>query len=134
VKVAEQQKQKTIVLAQGDAEGVRLRGEGEAKKIEAIGQATAEAYRKQNAALGQEAITAIEVIKKIGEGNVRITPDIQVAGEKGGLLDILLAQFVKKGATAPKAEVLALSGNPGQGAAAAALGTLPSAGAEEKGV
>jgi regulator of protease activity HflC (stomatin/prohibitin superfamily) len=98
VKVADQQKQKTIVLAQGDAEGIRLRGEGEAKKIEAIGQATAEAYRKQNAALGQEAITAIEVIKKVAEGNIRITPDILVAGEKGGLLDILLAQLVKKGA------------------------------------
>jgi len=98
VKVADQQKQKTIVLAQGDAEGIRLRGEGEAKKIEAIGQATAEAYRKQNAALGQQAITAIEVIKRVAEGNIRITPDILVAGEKGGLLDILLAQLVKKGA------------------------------------
>ena len=100
VKVADQQKQKTIVLAQGDAEGIRLRGEGEAKKIEAIGQATAEAYRKQNAALGQEAITAIEVMKRIAEGNVRITPDILVSGEKGGLLDILLAQLVSKGASA----------------------------------
>ncbi|WP_236021495.1 SPFH domain-containing protein [Geomesophilobacter sediminis] len=97
VKVADQQKQRTIVLAQGDAEGVRLRGEGEAKKIEAIGQATAEAYRKQNAALGQQAITAIEVIKKIAEGNIRVTPDILVSGEKGGLLDVLIAQMVKKG-------------------------------------
>ena len=97
VKVADQQKLKTIVLAQGDAEGIRLRGEGEAKKIEAIGQATADAYRKQNAALGQEAITAIEVFKKVAEGNIRITPDILVAGDKGGLLDILLAQMVKKG-------------------------------------
>ena len=75
-----------------------MRGEGEAKKIEAIGQATAEAYRKQNAALGQQAITAIEVIKRVAEGNIRITPDILVAGDKGGLLDVLLAQLVKKGA------------------------------------
>ncbi|MFH0810416.1 MAG: SPFH domain-containing protein [Pseudomonadota bacterium] len=97
VKVADQQKQKTIVLAQGDAEGIRLRGEGEARKIEAIGQATAQAYREQNAALGQEAITAIEVMKKVAEGNIRITPDILVAGENGGLLDVLLAQLVKKG-------------------------------------
>ena len=66
------------------------------KKIEAIGQATAEAYRKQNAALGQAAITAIEVVKKIAEGNIRITPDILVSGEKGGLLDVLIAQLVKK--------------------------------------
>jgi len=99
VKVADQQKQKTIILAEGDAEGIRLKGEGEAKKIEAIGQATAEAYRKQNAALGQQAITAIEVVKRVAEGNIRITPDILVAGEKGGLLDILLAQLVRKGGT-----------------------------------
>ncbi|HET6418869.1 MAG TPA: hypothetical protein VFG19_01855, partial [Geobacteraceae bacterium] len=52
--------------------------------------------RKQNAALGQQAITAIEVIKKVAEGNIRITPDILVAGDKGGLLDVLLAQLVKK--------------------------------------
>lgn len=103
VKVADQQKLKTIVLAQGDAEGVRLRGEGDAKRIEAIGQATAEAYRKQNAALGQQAVTAIEVIKKIAEGNVRITPDILVAGEHGGLLDVLIAQLVQKGAKVPAA-------------------------------
>lgn len=76
----------------------RRRGEGEAKKIEAIGQATAEAYRKQNAALGQEAITAIEVVKKVAKGNILITPDILVTGEKGGLLDILMAQLVRKGA------------------------------------
>jgi len=116
VKVADQQKLKTIVLAQGDAEGVRLRGDGEAKRIEAIGQATAEAYRKQNAALGQQAVTAIEVIKKIADGNVRITPDILVAGEHGGLLDVLVAQLVQKGArstsgsnvveTAPEADQL----------------------------
>lgn len=47
--------------------------------------------------LGQEAITAIEVFKKVAKGNIRITPDILVAGDKGGLLDILLAQMVKKG-------------------------------------
>jgi len=105
VKVADQQKQKTIVLAQGDAEGVRLRGEGEAKKIEAIGQATAEAYRKQNSALGQQAITAIEVLKRVAEGNIRITPDILVAGEKGGLLDILLAQLVSKGTKVSAEEI-----------------------------
>jgi len=52
-------------------------------------------------ALGQQAIIAIEVIKKVAEGNIRITPDILVAGEKGGLIDILLAQLVKKGAAPP---------------------------------
>ena len=117
--------------------GVRLRGEGEAKKIEAIGQATAAAYRKQNEALGQEAVTAIELIKKIAEGGVRITPDILVSGDKGGLLDILFAQLVKKGAADPGA-ALALAGTPvagapGSGATATVAGALMAAGAEEKG-
>ena len=134
VKVAEQQKQKTIVLAQGDAEGVRLRGEGEAKRIEAIGQATAAAYRKQNEALGQEAVTAIELIKKVAEGNVRITPDILVAGEKGGLLDILLAQFVKKGAATPRADVSKLADTPVQGVGAASTAALSETGTEEKSI
>lgn len=130
VKVAEQQKQKTIVLAQGDAEGIRLRGEGEAKKIEAIGQATAAAYRKQNEALGQEAVTAIELIKKIAEGNVRITPDILVAGEKGGMLDILFAQLVKKGAAvSPISPGFLAPLDPG--AAIAGEGVLPADPGEE---
>ena len=133
VKVAEQQKQKTIVLAQGDAEGVRLRGEGEAKRIEAIGQATAAAYRKQNEALGQEAVTAIELIKKIAEGGVRITPDILVSGDKGGLLDILFAQLVKKGAAESGKSALPLAGLAEHGAAAAVAGALIVAGADEKG-
>ena len=133
VKVAEQQKQKTIVLAQGDAEGVRLRGEGEAKRIEAIGQATAAAYRKQNEALGQEAVTAIELIKKIAEGGVRITPDILVSGEKGGLLDILFAQLVRKGAAEPGKSALMAAGLAEHGATAAVAGALIVAGAEEKG-
>ena len=71
--------------------------EGNAREIELIGQATADAFQKQSAALGQQAIAAIELINKIAAGKVRITPDILVAGEKGGLLDVLLAQLVKKG-------------------------------------
>jgi uncharacterized membrane protein YqiK len=138
VKVAEQQKQKTIVLAQGDAEGVRLRGEGEAKKIEAIGQATAAAYRKQNEALGQEAVTAIELIKKIAEGGVRITPDILVAGDKGGLLDILFAQLVKKGAADLGSGALNVVGKDLSGKSdvvtpSTVAGALIAAGSEEKG-
>jgi len=68
--------------------GVRLRDEGEAKKIEAIGQATAEAYRKLNAAPGQQAITAIEVMNKVAEGNIRITPDTWLK-KPSGVIDVI---------------------------------------------
>jgi hypothetical protein len=57
---------------------------------------------------------------------VRITPDILVAGEKGGLLDILLAQFVRKGTLASRAEVLGLAGSPEQSAATAEMVGLAS--------
>ncbi len=112
VQVADQQKMKTITIAQGDAESVRLRGEGEAARIEAIGQATAEAYRKQNAALGQQAVTAIEVIKQIAAGNVKITPEILVQGEHGGLLDILMSQLVQKNSVKSENVVPEPAGSP----------------------
>lgn len=85
-KAAHEVKASTITIA-----------EGEAKKIEVIGQATADAYRKMSASLGTQAVAAIEMMKKVAEGNVRVTPDILVSGQKGSLLDVLLAQLVKQG-------------------------------------
>jgi len=64
--------------------------------------------------LGQQAVTAIEVIKKIAEGNVRITPDILVAGEHGSLLDVLISQLVQKGAKVPAVGVPQVPVVPGE--------------------
>ncbi|MEX1252922.1 MAG: SPFH domain-containing protein [Dehalococcoidia bacterium] len=86
VQVAEQTKKKTVIEAEGRARAVQLEGEAEGKKILAMGTATAEAYQKQVAAVGQLNLSAIEVTKSISEAGLKITPDIMVggAGDGGG--------------------------------------------------
>jgi len=109
VKIAEQNKQKTITFAEGEAESTRIRAEGEAKgikvkgdaegsKILAIGQATATAYELQNKAIGQQGVTAIEIAKQIATGNIKVTPDFLVQGENnmGGLLSAYLTKVITK--------------------------------------
>lgn len=107
VKIAEQNKQKTIRFAEGESEGIRLRAEGEARgirakgeaegsRILAIGESTAKAYELQNKAVGQQGVTAIEIAKQIASGNVKVTPDFLVQGDGniGGLLSAFLTNFV----------------------------------------
>jgi regulator of protease activity HflC (stomatin/prohibitin superfamily) len=116
VKIAEQNKQKSIRAAEGDAEGIRLRAEGEAKgirakgeaegsKILAIGESTAKAYEMQNKAIGGQGVTAIEIAKQIASGNVKVTPDLLVQGSDnlGGLLSAYLTNIIT-GKTQPAVE------------------------------
>jgi regulator of protease activity HflC (stomatin/prohibitin superfamily) len=83
VQVAEQTKQKTINEAEGRARAIELEGEAEGKKIQAVGAATAEAYEKQVAAVGQLNLAGIEVTKAIAAAGLKITPDIMVGGGGG---------------------------------------------------
>ena len=85
---AHEVKSSTITIAEGDA-----------RRIELIAQATADAYRKQSESLGQQAITTIELLNKVADGKVRITPDILVSSDNGSLLDVLLGQMVRNGGT-----------------------------------
>jgi uncharacterized membrane protein YqiK len=84
VQVAEQTKQRTILEAEGRARAVEVEGEAEGKKILAIGEATAEAYTKQVAAVGQANLAGIEVTKAVSTAGLKITPDITVGGDGGG--------------------------------------------------
>lgn len=110
VKVAEQNKQMAIknaegegeslrLKAQGEAAGIKAKGDAEGSRILAMGKSTAEAYELQNRALGQNAVTAIEVAKQISLGNVKITPDLLVQGGDGigGLLSAYLSQIITGG-------------------------------------
>jgi uncharacterized membrane protein YqiK len=83
VQVAEQTKQKTINEAEGRARAIELEGEAEGKKIQAVGAATAEAYEKQVAAVGQLNLAGIEVTKAVAAAGLKITPDIMVGGGGG---------------------------------------------------
>lgn len=96
VKVAEQEKIKTITIAEGNSSRVRLEGIGEAEKILAIGKATAEAYQLTSEAIGMDSVSRIEVMKLVSNGRVKITPDIVAGGDSGSLLNVLLAQTVAK--------------------------------------
>lgn len=95
VQIATQQKQSAIILAEGRSQSVRVEKEGEAagisavgkaegERIQAIGRATAEAYNQQSAAVGQGPLAMIEVMKRVSDGKIKITPDIMVSGGGNG--------------------------------------------------
>jgi len=95
VQIANQRKQEAIILAEGKglatrfeqegiAAGVAAVGRAEGEKIRAIGQATAEAYAQQAAAVGQQPLAMIEVMRRIAEGHVKITPDIVISSNNDG--------------------------------------------------
>ena len=109
VKVATQKKTEMITLAEGTAEakalegvgeGKRLKaiGDGEASKIAAIGEATAQAYSKQQEAIGEEAIKQIKIVELISaaieNGNIKIVPDVLVSGN-GSAGDGLMGMLTK---------------------------------------
>ncbi len=107
VQIANQKKQEAVILAEGKGTATRLEQEGiaagisavgkaEGDKIRAIGQATAEAYQKQVAAVGQAPLALIEIMKQVSDGKVKITPDIMVQGGNGdgGGASNMLAAFM----------------------------------------
>jgi uncharacterized membrane protein YqiK len=97
VQVAEQNRQKTVIEAEGRARAVELEGNAEGTKIRAVGEATAEAYDKQQQAVGQQNLFGIEVAKAIASAGLKITPDIMVSGGAdggGGIFGAFLAQML----------------------------------------
>jgi regulator of protease activity HflC (stomatin/prohibitin superfamily) len=95
VQIAEQNKKSTIITAEGQSQSTRLQQEGvaagiaavgraEGEKILAIGQSTAQAYTLQVAAVGQAPLAMIEIMKRVSDGNIKITPDIVVGGGGNG--------------------------------------------------
>ena len=97
VQVADQVKQKTITIAQGDAEKIRLEGQGEADKILSIGKATAQAYELTRQAVTPEGLVSIELMKLISANGIKITPEILITGGEGtgALVNAVLAKLMK---------------------------------------
>ena len=89
--------------AEGEATFVRLTGQAEADKRQAIGLAQAKAaealglakaagYAAQVKALGQSATAAVAVAGAVGEGQIKIVPDVLVGGgDAGGAITGLAA-------------------------------------------
>jgi len=97
VSIAELQANATIKTATGEAESIKLRAQGEAEAIRAKGEAQADAYRAGVDSLGAEGYTAVQMMQIIGDGDVRIVPEVQVSGgDRGGLVDGLLGTMMKE--------------------------------------
>lgn len=73
VQIAEQEKERRIIEAGGDAEAIRIRAEAQAQAYEMISRQIGPA----NAAL-------VELLKVVGEGGIQITPRVMVTGNNAG--------------------------------------------------
>jgi uncharacterized membrane protein YqiK len=97
-----------VVKVKGEAQAsvVKATGEAEAAAIEAQGIARAMGYEKQREALGSEATALVAVFSEIGDGHVKIVPDVLV-GSGGGPLDglaaLLTREIARKGIPVPSA-------------------------------
>jgi regulator of protease activity HflC (stomatin/prohibitin superfamily) len=119
VQIAAQRKQEAVLLAEGAGEATRLGQEGvaagvlavgkaEAERIRATGVASAETYALQAKALGQAPVALIEVMRRVADGHVKITPDVVVSSAEGkaesgfgtqGMLAVLMGRLIAGGAT-----------------------------------
>lgn len=97
VSIAELESNARIKQATGEAEAVRLRAGGEAESIRMTGEARAEAHRAGILALGPQNYTALQVMQIVGEGQVRLVPDVAVSssGGGGGLLEALMSLLIR---------------------------------------
>jgi regulator of protease activity HflC (stomatin/prohibitin superfamily) len=106
VKVAENNKKTKILDAEGkggaikaemlgQAEGTETLGKAKGTAAAAEGEGIAKGYEAQKKALTPEGIVAIEVVKQIATGSIKITPDflIQGGGEGGSILPLLSGVF-----------------------------------------
>lgn len=96
------------LMAEADAAQIELTGSAEAKKIEAIGKSTAEAYKLQVSAMGNDNFAKFKITEEIGKNGIKIIPEILIAGDGGdnspisGLLGLeLLKQIQDKNAAQP---------------------------------
>lgn len=112
VNIAENNAKREVELMRGTAESMRIKAiaEAEATKVKAfaeadgisaIGKAKAASYELAVEAMGSANFATMEVMKGLGENNVKITPDIMVGGGgsdsngTSGLTALLLTSLMK---------------------------------------
>lgn len=96
----------TKVNAIADAEAIEKKGIAQALVILEQGKSTAEAYKLQVNAMGNEVFGQIQVVEKIAENKLKLIPDVYVGGgggaganngpggEHSGLMSLALLQFL----------------------------------------
>lgn len=70
--------------AEAEAKQIELTGTAEAAKIEAIGKSTAEAYKLQVDAMGNDNFAKFKITEEIGKNGIKIIPEILISGNDGG--------------------------------------------------
>lgn len=105
VRIAEMAANVQIKKAEGDAKAVKLAAEAEAERINKIGTATADAYKAGVQAMGSNGYVAIQVMRMIGDHNVKVTPDTLISGGNGDglILNALMGTLLKEKVEAKKA-------------------------------
>lgn len=87
----------TKLNASADAERISKTGLAEAEKIMAIGKSTAESYELQVRAMGGDNFTKFKITEEIGNGKIKIIPDILIGGNgsstDGGLSGMMGLQL-----------------------------------------
>jgi uncharacterized membrane protein YqiK len=73
-----------MMMAEADAKQIELTGNAEATKIEAIGKSTAEAYKLQVSAMGEDNFAKFKITEEIGKNGIKIIPEILITGGDGG--------------------------------------------------
>ena len=96
----------TRVNALADAEAIEKKGLAEALVILEQGKSTAESYKLQVNAMGNEIFGQIQVVEKIASNNLKLIPDVYIGGSSGtgsgqggnenqnGLMSIALLQYL----------------------------------------
>ncbi|MBI3819360.1 MAG: hypothetical protein HY286_11755 [Planctomycetes bacterium] len=84
ITIAERHAKAKMKQGEGDADYTRKTGEAAAHVTELQGRAQGVAYHEQTAALGPGGLALVQVIDKIAEKGLRITPDIVAGGDGGG--------------------------------------------------
>lgn len=95
--------QASVDISRANATALVAQAEGEARQIRLRAEANQEAYQRLIAEIGQEGLMAIELLKLVKEGNIKITPEVFVNGEAGGSLSALTATMLN-GYTPQKAK------------------------------
>ncbi|HYK93119.1 MAG TPA: SPFH domain-containing protein [Thermoplasmata archaeon] len=111
VEINENQAKALVKQAEGIRDSTRIKADGDASAVRAVGQAQADAYNAQAIVLGPERVALVKVMEQVRDGNVRITPDTLVtgtgdAGSGGAMFAAYLATLLGQKSTAatpPKA-------------------------------
>jgi uncharacterized membrane protein YqiK len=101
VEISEKQAASEVKKAEGDSQSIKLRaaaeaektkitGSAEAEKILAIGKSTAESYKLQVEAMGQNNFATFKTTELIGLNKIKVIPDVLINGASGGAMEGLL--------------------------------------------